>query len=210
MADDDIKRINFDNQVDIEALISAPLVAASKANVIMLTGQTRFLLEYCFTEDKEKEGVYQPNMVNMVLTKGVLISETDKDDTSKSKQVIKEEKLTFAVPLLCLVPINSMAIKNVKVNFEMEITSANVWNSEPTNNTGTNITKKQVALKGKIKSDSGSESYKSTMSSKMTVDIDAGPLPLPLGVLSIMELYSKSIQPLPADAEKKTTEIEKK
>ncbi len=128
---------------------------------------------------------------------GILTDVVDEDDPTKTTKVIKEEKLTFAVPLLSLVPINSMGINNVKVDFEMEITSANVWESTPSNSSDNMITRKQVALKGKIKSDNKSDSYKSTMSSKMTVNIDAGPLPLPLGVLSIMELYSKSIQPLP-------------
>jgi hypothetical protein len=208
MADGDIKGVNFDNQVDIEALISAPLVAASKANVIMLTGQTRFLLEYCFEKEEDKD-IYKPIMINMTLSQGMLTDVVDESDPTKTKKVIKEQKLTFAVPLLSLVPINSMGISNVKVDFEMEITSANVWDSVPTNNSDNKITQKQVALKGKIKNDTRSDSYKSTMSSKMTVNIDAGPLPLPLGVLSIMELYSKSIQPLPIRDENEDDEKKK-
>ena len=38
------------------------------------------------------------------------------------------------------------------------------------------------------------------MTSKLKVNIDAGPLPLPVGVLSIIDLYNKSIQPLPSDS----------
>ena len=204
MADDnELKKPNFDNQVDIEALISAPLVAASKANVIMLTGQTRFLLEYCF--NKDDDGTYVPIMINMVMSKGVLTEEDDKNNPGKKTQTIKKEELTFGVPLLCLVPINSMAINKVNVDFEMEITSANTWDSVPTNDTKNKITGKQVALKGRIKSDDKG-AYKSTMSSKLTVNIEASPLPLPLGLLSIMELYSKSIQPIPS--KEKTTPTE--
>ena len=104
MADGDIKRINFDNQVDIEALISAPLVAASKANVIMLTGQTRFLLEYCFNKEEiDGKDVYKPIMINMTLSQGVLTNTVDEND--ESVQVIKRERLTFAVPLLTIVKL---------------------------------------------------------------------------------------------------------
>lgn len=201
--DNDLANANFDNQVDIESLISAPLVAASKANVVMLTGQTRFLLEYCF----QKEGdTYKPIMINMVMSKGTLTEEEDPDNPGKMIKTIKKEELTFGVPLLVLVPINSMGINKVNVDFEIEITSANTWNSTPSNNSANNITEKKVALKGKIKNDAKGE-YKSSMSSKLTVNINAGPLPLPLGLLSIMELYSKSIQPLPI--EKNSTKTEK-
>jgi hypothetical protein len=200
--DNDFKNANFDNQVDIESLISAPLVAASKANVVMLTGQTRFLLEYCF----QKEGdTYKPIMINMVMSKGTLTEEEDPDNPEKMIKTIKKEELTFGVPLLVLVPINSMGINKVNVDFEIEITSANTWDSTPSNNSANNITEKKVALKGKIKNDAKGE-YKSSMSSKLTVNINAGPLPLPLGLLSIMELYSKSIQPLPIEEKSSKTE----
>lgn len=185
---------NFDNQIDIEALISAPLVASSKANVVMLTGQTRFLLEYCFKKDDQ--GVYVPIIIEMVLTKGVLKEEESEGHPGKKVKTIKNVELNFGVPLLCLVPFNSLAINKVNVDFDIEITSANVWESITTNNTEKTITKRQVALKGKIRSEDKSQ-YKSSMSSKMKVAIEASPLPLPLGVLTIMELYSKSIQPLP-------------
>ncbi len=191
--DNDLRTANFDNQVDIESLISAPLVAASKANVVMLTGQTRFLLEYCFNKEGD---TYKPIMINMVMSRATLIEEEDPNNSGKMIKNFKEETLTFGVPLLSLVPINSMAINKVNVDFEIEITSANTWDSSPSNNSANNITEKKVALKGKIKNDAKGE-YKSSMSSKLTVNITAEPLPLPLGLLSIMDLYSKSIQPLP-------------
>jgi hypothetical protein len=191
---DVIKNGNFDNQIDIEALISAPLVAASKANVVMLTGQTRFLLEYCF--HKNNKGTYIPVIIEMILTRGFLSEDENRENPGSTVKTIKQEKLKFGVPLLSLVPINSLAINKVTVDFEMEITSTNVWESTTANDSGKTITKKQVALKGKIKSEDKSK-YKSSMSSKLKVNIEVNPLPLPLGLLSIMELYSKSIQPLP-------------
>lgn len=187
------QNITFDNQIDIEALISAPLVAASKANVIMLTGQTRFLLEYCFK--KNAEGTYIPEIIEMVLSKGVQEDTNQVDDQGHIIQKIKKVELRFAVPLLTLVPINSLAVDKVSVDFDIEVTSSNVWSSEATNDTGVNITRKQVALKGKIKSDVKSE-QKSSMSSKLKVNIEASSLPLTLGLLSIIDLYTKSIQPI--------------
>ena len=40
------------------------------------------------------------------------------------------------------------------------------------------------------------EQYDSTLSSRLKVNIHAGRLPLPKGVLTILDLYTKSIQPI--------------
>ena len=45
----------FGAELNIESIIGAPLVAASKANVMMLTGQAQFLLDYCFTKRGGKQ-----------------------------------------------------------------------------------------------------------------------------------------------------------
>lgn len=42
------KTENLNNEQNIEGIISAPLVALSKANMMMLSGQTAFLLNNCF------------------------------------------------------------------------------------------------------------------------------------------------------------------
>ena len=43
----------FGAELNIESIIGAPLVAASKANVMMLTGQAQFLLDYCFLHNSQ-------------------------------------------------------------------------------------------------------------------------------------------------------------
>jgi len=183
---------NYSSELNIESIISAPLVAASKANVVMVTGQTRFLLDYCFTK-KENSNTYEPVMIEMVMIKGIV----DPAKNSEDDDYIKKAEMTFSIPLLCLVPINSLAIDKVTVDFDMEITSVTSYESDK------GIINKQAQLNGKIskKEDGGNESgkgqYKSQSSSKLAVNIHAGPLPLPVGVLTILDLYTKAIQPIP-------------
>lgn len=183
---------NYSSELNIESIISAPLVAASKANVVMVTGQTRFLLDYCFIK-KEATNTYEPVMIEMVMIKGIV-------DTSKRPEdpdYIKKVEMNFSIPLLCLVPINSIAIDKVTVDFDLEITSVTSYDS------GRGIIDKQAQLNGKISrkdeggNDSGTGQYKSQSSNKLTVNINAGPLPLPVGVLTILDLYTKTIQPIP-------------
>lgn len=185
---------NYSSELNIESIISAPLVAASKANVVMLTGQTRFLLDYCFTK-KDTSSTYEPVMIEMVMVKGVADPTKEPDDPD----YIKKTEMTFSIPLLCLIPINSLAIDKVTVDFDMEITSVTSYNTEKEKG----IIDKKAQLNGKISSkrdegcNPGQGQYKSQSSSRLTVNINAGPLPLPVGVLTILDLYSKAIQPLP-------------
>lgn len=61
----------FGAELNIESIIGAPLVAASKANVMMLTGQAQFLLDYCFTKE-EGSDLRQPLMIEMILSQPVV------------------------------------------------------------------------------------------------------------------------------------------
>lgn len=194
---------DYSSELDIESIISAPLVAASKANVVMVTGQTRFLLEYCFNE---KGNNYEPKMINMVMTRSV----TDPSKKPGEAGYIQEAKMTFAIPLLCLVPLNSLAIDKVTVDFDLEITSmtSHEVKMETTSTIGDgdqrrNIIDKKAQLNGKIsnkRDKAGNEQYKTQSTSRLAVNINAGPLPLPVGVLTILDLYTKTIQPLPQEA----------
>ena len=102
---------------------------------------------------------------------------------------IKQTELKFNIPLLCLVPINSLAIDKVTIDFDMEITSVTSYDS----NKG--IIDKQAQLKGKISSqpkeatNTGKDDPSNSSTSHLKVNINAGPLPLPVGVLTILDLY---------------------
>ena len=200
---------SFSRELNIESIISAPLVAASKANVVMVTGQTRFLLEYCFKKNKESD-TYEPVMIEMLMTRGELV----KGENPGDPDIIKERKLKFNLPLLTLISLNSLVIDKVTVDFDLEITS--VTSYEPVGEIGKQKIPldKQAQLNGRIsydpKQQSGEKGQdKSSMRSRLKVNINAGPLPLPVGVLTIIDLYTKSIQPLPSKNESEKQEEKK-
>jgi hypothetical protein len=174
-------------------MISSPLVAASKANAEMMLGQTNFFIRNCFA--KNDHGGYDPIMVKMSLKSSVI----DKNKLPSDADYIKIQTMDFEVPIFCLIPINSLAIDKVTVDFDMEITSTSSWtlSEDDQNDTGKRVLNKQAQLNGKISGDSkGKSQYDRNSTSKLKVHINASPLPLPLGVLSILELYSKNINPV--------------
>jgi len=182
------------SELSLDAMISSPLVAASKANAEMMLGQTNFILRNCFVKKDPESNSYDPIMIQMSLSQTIF--NNNKLPSDKDYMTIK--KINFEVPLFCLIPINSLAIDKITVDFDMEVTSTTSWNitDEDTKNTGRRILSKQAQLNGKIKGETKSnEQYTKDSSSKLKVHINASPLPLPLGVLSILELYSKNIYP---------------
>jgi hypothetical protein len=190
---------DFSKELDIESIISAPLVAVSKANAVMVSGQTQFLLEYCFT--KTADNNYQPVLIEMQLARGV----ADETKQPSDPDYIRQEKMTFTVPLLCIVPMNSLAVDKVTIGFDLEVTSAINKPSQLTNGASKTVLDNKAQLNGKVTynpqpntTQSGNSRQRSQLSSKINVNLSAANLPLPNGVLTIIDLYTKAIQPAPA------------
>ena len=81
----------------------------------------------------------------------------------------------------------------VKVDFDMEITSVTSYRSTH------GVIDNQAQLHGHITSSpagNGTIDSKNKSNSRLKVNINASKLPLPTGLLSIIELYNKAIQPV--------------
>lgn len=101
--------------LDLDSLVSAPLIAASDANEAILKQQTQFILDTCFTVD---EDIKTPVMVKMRLSK------TSIDYTKPNNELSLESRdIVFQVPLISLLPINSLGVNSIDIDFNMEVTS---------------------------------------------------------------------------------------
>lgn len=190
--------------LDIGAIISAPLVAAASANSMMLKEQTRFLMDFCFTQKGNNQ--YEPVLIEMSITRSVIEPSSGKNETP----IIRRIESKFSLPLLTILPINSLAVDNVTVDFNLEITSQSSVDANDSNVNTSNFgaSGEKTQMNGKISYDSkeqansSNKSQKKTQnSSKLQVHVNAGPLPLPVGVSTLLDLYVKSIQPLPTTSE---------
>lgn len=187
----------------MKELIGAPLVAAAQANNMMAMTQTRFLLETCFELNTEGDReIYKPIMIDMTITRAVV----NADGT-----VAESLQSPFTLPLLTIIPLNSLAVDEVNVSFEMEVKSS--FACEKSNHDqieekhGSTISKKitetnlSAELTGVIggtdKSDSSkTSSFKKSNSAKYEISTHAGQLPLPIGVTTIIETFTQSIAPI--------------
>lgn len=209
----------------MEDLIGGPLNAAAKANAAMALTQTRFLMETCFNKQGETTTLadgssvtrytYKPIMIEMSLDRGVLSNE--KDEKGDYGVKIKTVTTRFNLPLLTIIPINSLGVNNVDISFEMEVKSS--YSETETENTeketkgeGSFESKLgwgplSVSIKGSASYSSRDSSthdthYEKSNSAKYTINVHAGQLPVPKGVNTIIEAFTQAIQPIEMPVEK--------
>lgn len=159
----------------LEALITAPLTAISKANAMMLGGQTQFILEYCF---KQNNGSYSPVMIKMEYSKN------------------ESEKSYFEIPLITLLPMNNLAVDKVDVSFNVEVTSAVnhvILTDEDENQAKPKLLKKKTKIGAKIASSSKKMKHGNKTEKGIAVSIEAKQIPLARGITTLIDVYSKNI-----------------
>ncbi len=197
----------------MDSLIGGPLNAAAKANASMALTQTTFMLDTCFTKDVLTAASdstpavynYKPIMIKMTLTRGV-ITPTEGGDTT-----IQPVETKFDLPLLTIIPLNSLAVDNVDITFDMEVKSS--YGEEHSQETTQKIAAAasfeakvgygpfSATVKGSASYDkedkaSSNSHYEKSNSAKYHVAVHAAQLPMPKGVNIIIEAFSKAIEPV--------------
>jgi hypothetical protein len=199
----------------MEDLIGGPLNAAAKANAAMALTQTKFMLDTCFTKDggdtSGKPITYKPIMITMALERGVITYPSQEDGQKEVSPQMDTITTTFNLPLLTVIPINSLAVSTVDIGFEMEVKSSY---SDTEHQESSREAKAEVSIettfkvwcftatvKGSASYDSKDSSthdthYEKSNSAKYTVNVHAGQLPVPKGVNTIIEAFTQAIQPI--------------
>lgn len=193
----------------MKSLIGAPLKAATDANAMMARTQTQFMLSTCFDGEGASSGntvsnALKPIMIKFEMKRSVLQA----DGTAAASPTAES---VFELPLLTIIPLNSLAVDDVKVHFEMEVKSStskdNETSSEQETASKADITAKynaglfSVEVHGSVSHNSKStssskEHYEASNQAKYEVDVHAGQLPLPKGVTTIIDAFTKNISPI--------------
>ena len=165
---------------------------------------------------------YAPIMIVMQLTRGV-ITPAQKAVLDSTGQVVvpavpttvQSMTTTFNLPLLTIVPLNSLAVQTVDITFEMEVKSSF---AEDTSETKEKEIKGSAEFEAKVgwgpfsasikasasydQKDSSTHDthYQKSNSAKYTVNVHAGQLPLPAGVNIIIQAFANSISPIEVKA----------
>ena len=186
----------------IKSLIAAPLDAATNANAMMARTQTQFMLSTCFEEDANT-GNLAPIMIKFTASRSVI--------DANGNVMPKTADIQFELPLLTIIPLNSLAVDDVKVHFEMEVKSSQSKDNETSSEQETaakgsfkakyNAGLFSVSVSGSVSStskntSSSKEHYEASNQAKYEIDVHAGQLPLPKGVTTIIDTFTKNIAPI--------------
>lgn len=209
------------------ALIGGPLEAAAKANQQMAMTQLQFMMQTCFNPKKDASGnptgQYDPITIEFVLENNVISPATpavgkkgDEGYQEAKEATVTPFKTSFKLPILTILPLNSLAVDNVDVSFEMEVKSSFAQNNSSESKSSTseegkfsaagNIGPFHVEISGSVSHNSSSENksdthYSQSNSAKYEVKVHAGQLPLPMGVKTIIDAYAKNISPVTVPSE---------
>lgn len=179
--------------ISIDDLLAAPFLAASRANATMAHEQARFLMEHCFDSSGD---VYKPKMISMSVGRAI----PPKGEESEENW----EEAGFQLPLLTLIPFNSLCVKDVKLKFDLEIVSQqNSQLEKQSREKG-----EKSALKANISYDASekrNEQHTRRNKAKMAVEMTGGSIPLPVGLTTMLDIYSKNIT-ANISTQKKTTD----
>lgn len=194
----------------MDDLIGGPLNAAAKANAAMAATQTKFMLDTCFVVKEGQSAadkIIQPIMIKMSLSRGVIIPPATENDKPTMEEIVTK----FDLPLLTIIPLNSLAVDNVDINFEMEVKSSYGEETSKTSEQEVAASAEwevkfgygpiSASVKGNASysskdMESFSSHYEKSNSAKYTVNVHAAQLPLPKGVNTIIEAFTNAIQPL--------------
>jgi hypothetical protein len=131
--------------------------------------------------------------------------------TPATPAIIQNITTQFNLPMLTIIPINSLAVETVDISFEMEVKSS--FSEEQTEEKSKELKGEtsfeakvgwgpfSVSVKGSASYDSKDSSthsthYEKSNSAKYTVNVHAGQLPVPKGVNTIIEAFTQAIQPI--------------
>lgn len=195
----------------IDTLIGGPLMAAVSANNAMAQSQVNFMLQSCFnqntTTSSGNDQLLEPIMINMILTRNLIIAPT----ASNPQPTIDVLQTTISLPILTIMPLNSLAVDDVSIEFSMQVKSAT---SQDTSQQTGSSTSGSGSATGSIgwgpfslsmtasvsysssSSSSASTHYEASNSASYDVKVHAGQLPLPPGVGLIIQAYAANITPI--------------
>lgn len=220
----------------MDSLIGGPLNAIADANGKMAKSQTQFILEsgfnitkkevvhYEWENDswKKKEDlvtVYDPIMINLSLSRPSLDENGNQllieeyENGKITKKAAPNAEFSIKVPLLSVIPINSLGVQSAEINFEMEVKSSSeekTSESSKKKSEGSGSFEAsmgwgpfKVSVKGSASyssedAKSRDTHYQKSNNAKYTVNVKAGQLPLPTGITTILDIYAKNIFPVSA------------
>lgn len=171
-------------------LIGGPLFAAAEAQEKLASIAWDFYQRIAFETDNSGKPTNQTRLLKFKLNRPIV------EDGVVGKVV----EQTVEAPFIGLVPIPSLLIDRIDVDFQMEVTDTNTEKANSTTEASTNISAKwfgaKVEVAGKVSS--SRENTRSTnQTAKYQVHVTASQQPQTEGLSKLMDIMAACIEPVP-------------
>ena len=191
-------KVIHSNALKLDDLLAAPFLAAARADAQMSQEQLQQIINTCFESHTREDGteVKKPIHVDMVLERKVIVPSED----AKKEVEQQTSQMVLSVPLLTLLPMSSLSITKVSLDYSLEIVSqlgkksTNTKQASQTSNGSSGAVKPSIraTVANKSKQNS-SQTEQSSTKSQLDVTMEASQTPLPEGVKILVEAFSKSL-----------------
>ena len=178
-------------------LIGGPLFAAAESQEKLASIAWDYYQKLAYdtkddgTPDTEKTRLLKFELERPIVQGGVVSSENN--------------KVKVSAPFIGLVPIPSLLIDRIDIDFQMEVTETNTHKDQSDESLSTDISSKwfgvNVGISGKVSS-SRENTRSSNQTAKYQVHVTASQQRQSEGLSKLMDIMAACIEPIPANAEK--------
>lgn len=167
----------------IRELISAPLIAVCEAQQQLAYTALDYYKRIAYEEDEKTTRLLTFDLERPVETPGG----------------INVTKVKVQAPFIGLVPIPSLLISNVNIDFQMEVTDANTKRETTSADLSTAVTSKfftnSVSIQGKVAT-SRENTRSTSQTAKYQVHVTASQQPQTEGLSKLMDIMASCVEPL--------------
>jgi len=171
----------------LEYIVSAPLVAAVRAQSAVAETTRNFIESMLYEENGKKKPV--------VVEFTAALKDSEGADSTK-----KGQEVTISAPMLSIVPIPHLRIDSITTNFKYEISQTSKKSNEKEAEAKLNVKTGaalspwvSASLEGRVSSKSSSESVMNR-SGTLEITVHASEAPMPEGLAKVLGLLSSAIE----------------
>lgn len=195
--------VNNFKGLPMRELIGAPLFAAAEAQEKLASIAWDYYQKIAFETDDSGNQSKNTRLLEFTLDRPVIQDGVMSNDNNQ---------VTVKAPFIGLVPIPSLLIDHVDVDFLMEVTDTNKTTDNSSAEASTNISSKWFGVNASItgKVSSSRENTRSTnQTAKYQVHVTASQQPPTEGLSKLMDIMAGCIEPVPANGASGGGETEK-
>ena len=182
----------------MSSLIGGPLQAAATAQGTLANITSDFINNVGL--EKDKNGDLNARTVNFKYQKPVKNTTTDKD--GNTTDTWSKQNMDLQVPLLTIVKAPNLQVKDVEINFNMEVKASSAASNENSQNASVDASWKgwgaKVKFHGSVSNKNTSQRSSDT-SAKYEVKVSATDDGAPEGLMKVLDILGEAIQPADSD-----------